>query len=141
MKTINLFDRELKFSNAELYKCVELAIEMGLKVHTFKPSGDTINQIFVDNGITFGSISGFYSGVQYSTCHKSKRGSNCGTGFGVSGYSLDIETATKKGVESCFMFVPNWVCYRDGINIEKETFEQHISTPIGKILKYSEIKL
>ena len=135
MKTIVLFDRELTFENDELYKAAKLAQSLGYKVHTFNPSGTKICQIFVDNGTIFGSISEHYGGVQYSTCHKSQRGSGNGSGFGLNGN--DIMTATKQGIESCFIFAPHWA---SRAMIKKQSWEEYQSEPITKILKYATIE-
>ena len=132
MKTINLFNKELSFYNEELYKAAKLAIEIGYKVHTFNPSGYYIRQIFVDNGKTFGSVSESYSGVSYSTCHKSGYGSGNGTGFGLSD---SPEMATKEGIESVFMFAPNWA--RNTNKIKKESWKEYLSR--SSIFKYEEI--
>jgi hypothetical protein len=136
MKTINLFDRELTFKNEELYKAAKLALSLGYKVHTFNPSGKYICQIFVDNGVTFGSISEHYSGVRYSTCHKSKHGSGNGTGFGLT---EEIAFASKEGIESCFIFAPYWASNTG--KIKKQSWEEYQREPITQILTYSEIKL
>jgi len=135
MKTINLFNKELEFKNDELLKAVELAISLGYKVHTFNPSGYYISQVFIDNGQTFGSVNEHFSGVQYSTCHKSEYGSGNGTGFGLNGF--DIQVASKEGLESCFSFAPHWASNTS--KIRKQTWEEHISEPISKILTYAEI--
>lgn len=136
MKTIKLFDKELKFYNEELYNAAKMAIGMGYKVHTFNPSGFYIRQIFIDNGKTFGSVSEYYSGVRYSTCHKSELGSGNGTGFGLSEEPMN---ATKDGINSVFMFAPRWATNTN--RIKKETWDEHISRPINQILTYGEITL
>lgn len=135
-KKNSIFGRELYFYNNELYKAAKLAIDMGYKVHTFNPSGFYISQIFVDNGITFGSISECYSGVKHSTCHKSEHGSGNGTGFGLSS---DPMLVSKDLINECFIFAPLWAKSTD--RIKKESWQEYISRPINQILKYAEIKL
>ena len=132
MKTIDLFDKELKFANEELLKVVALAQKAGYKVHTFRPSGSVISQIFIDNGRTFGSSSASFGGVTYSTCHKSERGSGNGSGFVMS---ENCESANIKGIESCFCFAPNWATRTN--TIKKQTWEQYLSEE--KILTYAEL--
>lgn len=137
MKTqrkINLFGRELEFYNDELLKVAKMALNMGYKVHTFNPSGRYINQIFVDNGKTFGSISQCYSGVSYSTCHKSINGSGNGSGFVIH---PDPMLANEELINDCFITVPNWA--ENELNkIKKQTWEEYLGGE--RILNYSEIK-
>ena len=132
---VNLFDRELSFYNEELATAAKMAIEMGYKVYTFNPSGGFIKQIFVDNGKTFGSISEYYSGVSYSTCHKSERGSGNGTGFGLTSEPM---LASRKWIDKVFIFAPQWA--KNTNRIKKQTWEQHQYEPITQILKYEQIK-
>lgn len=137
MKTIQLFDRELKFDNESLYMCAELAINKGYRVHTFNPSGNVISQIFIDNGKTFGSIQSNYGCVQYSTCHKATKG--IGTGFGF--YQNECSCADIEKIEKTLSLCPSWVAPSDRCRVVKQTWEQHQSEPITQILKYAEIKL
>ena len=136
MKTenkIELFDKELFFYNDELFKAAKLAISMGYKVHTFKPSGIYIHQIFVDNGKTFGSISEYFSGVRHSTCHKGDFGSNQGSGFGFGDDPLLVD---KDIVNECLMYAPKWANNERGF--KKETWTEYLKR--CTILKYEEIK-
>ena len=135
-KKISLFGKELSFYNDELFNAAKLAIEMGYKVHTFKPSGFYIKQIFIDNGITFGSVSEYYSGVSYHTCHKSVLGSGNGTGFGLTKEPM---LAKKEMSNRVLLFAPDWATNTH--LIKKETWEEHIKRPINSILEYAEIKL
>ena len=133
-KKVRLFDKDLHFYNDELYDVAKLAVKMGYKIHTFNPSGFYIKQIFVDNGNTFGSISENYSGVSYSTCHKSERGSGNGTGFGLTSEPM---LASEEWINKCFIFAPIWATNTD--KIKKERWEDHLKKET--ILKYEEIKL
>ena len=132
---INLFNRELTFENEELHKAAKLALQMGYKVHTFSPSGSKIRPIFIDNGQTFGSVSEHFSGVRYSTCHKSEYGSGHGTGFGLNGF--DIQTASEEGLESCFIFAPHWASNTS--KIKKQSWKEYQGEKITQILTYGEI--
>lgn len=105
MMKLTIFNKDVSFKNEELEKAAKLAVKMGYKVHTFNPSGFYINQIFIDNGKTFGSMSGCYSGVSASTCHKSERGSGNGSGFGVVS---EPSIANEWLINQCFIFAPNW---------------------------------
>ena len=133
MRKISIFNKELTFYNDELLKACQLAIELGYKVHTFNPSGKYISQVFIDNGTTFGSVSEYYSGVSYSTCHISKNGSGNGSGFGITS---DPMNATKEGVNSVFISYPDW-CRNVG-GIEKQTWKEYLGRET--ILTYGEIK-
>ena len=72
------------FANEKLKKCVDIAKKRGYSVWTFKSSSNTISQIFIDNNKgAIGTVQAFYSGIQFSTLHKSERGQhNNGSGFG-----------------------------------------------------------
>lgn len=135
---ITLFNRELTFRNEELFKAAKMAIDMGFKVHTFNPSRCYIEQIFIDNGDTFGSISAKYTGLSYSTCHKAVRNSGNGSGFGLTKLS-SIEIANEERIKDVFIFAPYWASNRH--TIIKEKWEDHIKEPINRILHYSEINL
>ena len=134
---ISLFGKNLKFANEELYKCVEIAINCGYKVHTFCPSGYVISQIFIDNGITFGSISANYSGVQHSTRHKPVK--EIGTGFGFG--NIEVLPASEKVVNDVLLFCPTWVSPADRRKVIKQSWEEYQKSPIAKILKYAEITI
>jgi hypothetical protein len=137
MKSFIFNEKVYTFENEELEKAYLIAKENGFLVHTFIPSGYKISQIFVDNGETFGSISASYGGLSYSTCHKSTRNSGNGSGFGIDGSIMPCESASIEKIKQVFMFAPNWA--KNLHTIKKETWQEHISHPISKILSYVDL--
>lgn len=114
-------DMEKKFENKELEKAVKMAKEMGLRVWTSHNFNNTISYVFFDNGKTYGYCEASFGGVTYSTCHKSKYGSGCGTGFRM--YS-DTSTANKEDIQRTLEHAPGWAWHK-AENIKKITFEAH----------------
>lgn len=121
-----------KYSNETLKDVHTLAIKKGYKVYSYEQRGNTISQIFISNGVTFGTVHEAFGGVTYSTCHKSERNSGNGTGFGMSD---DCCTCNEDDLETIFAFAPRWA--KNTNKIKKQTWEQY--TERETILKYGEL--
>lgn len=121
-----------EYANIELEKCVVIAKNNGLKVWTFETTSNKIQQVFFDNGKTFGTASAELGLIHFGTCHKRNR--HCGTGFRVSSYDV----ASLENIQSTFQKAPR------GFNnynqyVIKESWAEHIADPINSILKYYEL--
>ena len=143
MKTLSIDPKnnELKreFKNSELEKVVEIAKNKGYKVFTFRGSNPSkyISQVFFEdlNG-RIGTCQSYYSGIQFSTVHKSKNGSGNGTGFG--GLVKNEEFNQPENIDICFISYPYWM-NGNGSSIYKYTsFQDYLNKGLG-ILTYYEI--
>ena len=128
-------NRELR--NEDLKEVVKIAKFKGYNVYTFESSSKYIEQVFIEDlkGGRVGSASAYYSGVRFSTIHKSKNGSGNGTGFGELIKGEDFNNPAD--LDICFTSVPYWGGVK-GSNIVKYTsFEDYLK--INTILNYYKI--
>lgn len=132
MKTTKREDRILR--NESMFDVVDIAKNRGYKVYTFDSSSKYIEQIFIeDKEGRVGSCSSYYGGIQFSTVHKSKRGSGLGNGFG--GLVKGQDFNQPKDLDICFISYPYW--HSKG-GVEKyKSFEDYKLE--NKILKYYEL--
>ena len=129
-------ERVLK--NASLQEVVKIAKSKGYKVYTFESQSKYIKQIFIENkdGI-FGSCSSYYSGIQFSTQHKSERGGGNGCGF--ASLIKGEEFNSPKDLDICFITYPYWLNNHKSNVYKYKSFKDYTETPIGSILKYYEL--
>lgn len=119
-----------KFENQKLEKVISIAKEKGYKVYTFQSSGN-IKQIFIVNQENqIGSCSAHFSGVNFSSVHKPDE--EIGTGFRVSGEFADPEK-----LDICFRNYPSWPTNKNAVKYK--SWEEYVSSPINRILKYYEL--
>lgn len=123
------------FRNESLQAVATIAKNEGCKIYTFESSSIFIDQIFIENQAgQVGSASRYFSGVQFSTCHKSKNGSGNGSGFGslVDGEEFNAP----ENYKVCFMVAPRWA--RSSDLYKYTSFEDYLNKGL-KILKYYEL--
>ena len=128
-------DRTLR--TTDLQKAVELAKKKGYKVYTFESSSRYIEQVFFENlAGEVGTASTYYSGVKFSTIHKSKNGSGNGTGFGqlVKGQEFD----SPEDIDICFITYPYWLRGNKAEVYKYISFADYLEKGL-KILKYYEL--
>lgn len=127
--------RELK--NVDLKEVVTIAKSKGYNVYTFESSSKYIEQIFIEDleGGRVGSASAYYSGIQFSTVHKSKRGSGNGTGFGglIKGENFN----DPQDLDICFIHMPYWGHAKESNVVKYTSFEDYLKT--HTILNYYKI--
>ena len=119
----------MDFANKELEKAAALAKRHGLKVWTFEKPYGKIEQIFFDDGKTYGTASVDFGGLKYGTCHAPCR--ECGTGFGLTHTS---QSANIEDILRTLAYAPGWAMSK---TVKKETFAQHIKR--NSILRYCEL--
>jgi len=121
--------KERNYENQELKNAVDAAKRKGYKVYTFESTGN-ISQIFVEcpeKGI--GSISAYYSGIQFSTMHKSV---NNGSGFG--SLISEQEFNNIEDIDIIFIYRPYW---SDANNLYKyKSMQDYINKGLGILTYY-----
>jgi hypothetical protein len=126
----------MEFRNETLEEVVKLAKKKGYKVYTFESSNNKyINQIFIEHTDgRIGSCSEFFSGVKFTTMHKTKYRSGLGTGFGQ--LIREQEFNNPEDLDICFITYPYW--YHEKQQVEKyKSFEEYKQQ--NTILKYYEL--
>jgi len=82
-------------------------------------------------GSKIGTCSTYFGGVNFSSVHKPNK--EVGTGFRLSG-----EFAEPELLDICFRTKPDWYV-KDSNIVKYESWEEYVSSPINRILKYYEL--
>jgi len=116
----------MEFANDYLEKVVQVAKDMGLTVWTFEKQYGKIEQVFFDDGKTYGTASVDCGIVKFGTCH---RPCKCnGAGFGMGAFDN-----MEEGIKASFAFAPHWASNCN--DVVKQTFEQHMKKSTLKYYK------
>lgn len=138
MKTIK--NKKVIFKTSELKKTVDLLLANNFKVYLKEYSHslkDKTSYVIYTKEDNIAYLQSEYSGVKYSTMHKSKRGSNFGTGFGLC--ESPFINLTVKDLEEGFILAPKWA-RGDISKISKyKGLEDYLSEPINTMGELVEI--
>ena len=122
---------DIKFSNSELLKTVNLLLDNSFNVYIKEynhAKGRPFTYAFYEEGNNLAYLQAEYSGVKYSTVHVPSKGN--GTGFGLC--ETPLINLSIDDLRQGFVLFPEWA--RSNVRVEKyKGIEEYLQRPMNQM--------